>query len=90
MGPNLCSSSPVRVRKKRLMRCSNKLHKLHNVRQQRCQSPFITSVTVTDSFMVYGALGGSTLHARYINNLMGSLGRWGGGERKPLCRIIKK
>ena len=23
MGPNLCSSSPVRVRKKRLMRCSN-------------------------------------------------------------------
>ena len=84
MGPNLCSSSPVRVRKKRLLRYSNKLHKLHNVRQQRCQSPFITSVTVTDSFMVYGALGGSTLHARYINNLMG------GGERKPLCRIIKK
>ena len=26
--------------------------------------------------------GGSTLHAWYINNLMGSLGRWGGGERK--------
>ena len=23
MGPNMCSSSPVRVRKKRLMRCSN-------------------------------------------------------------------
>ena len=54
---------------------------------------FHTSVTVTDSFMVYGALGGSTLHARYLcdlfvsdtdykNNLMGSLGRWGGGERK--------
>ena len=38
--------------------------------------------------MVYGALGGSTLHARYINNLMGSLGRWGGGERKaPVARV---
>ena len=41
--------------------------------------------------------GGSTLHARYINNLMGSLGRWGERKgrllcriaREPLCRIIK-